>query len=181
MVASSAKSPWSSAFAACRPPAAADQARSANPEARYNLSDGAADYSPGPQTNAVSAGGPARAVYTNESEPNPFDNEYDNAFEKKGAQIKIAEQERPNIGRARAPSSPQGHGLVRSVTADSAVRGPVEEDKPLGGGGFLNRMKSLKGGSRRVRPERKDSNSGGDFLRSSGVQFTTRACRDWQN
>ena len=103
------------------------------------------------------AGGPARAVYTKENEVNPFDNEYDAAFEKKGTQIKIAEQEKPNIGRARAPSSPRGPSLTRSMTADAAVRTSGEEEKPSGGG-FLHRMKSLKGGGRRARPERKDSN-----------------------
>ena len=126
-----------------------------SPNARYNGTDGA-DDSP-PHNKAMSAGGPARAVYTKENEVNPFDNEYDSAFEKKGTQIKIAEQEKPNVGRARAPSSPKGPGLTRSVTADGAVRTSGEEEKPSGGG-FLHRMKSLKGAGRRARPERKDSN-----------------------
>ena len=126
-----------------------------SPEARYNGVD-SADNSP-PRVKAISAGGPARAIYTRENETNPFDNEYDAAFEKKGTQIRIAEQEKPNVGRARAPSSPKPAGLTRSVTADSAIRTSGEEEKPSGGG-FLNRMKSLKGG-KRVRPERKDSNS----------------------
>lgn len=125
-----------------------------SPEARYNGIDGA-DNSP-PRITAMSAGGPARAVYTKENEVNPFDNEYDAAFEKKGTQIRIAEQEKPNVGRARAPSSPKGPSLTRSVTADSAaIRTSGEEEKPIG---FLNRMKSLKGG-KRMRPERKDSSS----------------------
>jgi hypothetical protein len=99
-----------------------------------------------------------RAQYSKENEVNPFDNEYDVAFEKKGTQIKIAEQEKPlaNVGRARAPSSPKP-GLTRSITADSAVRSGTEDEKPVSG--FLNRMKSLKGG-RRARPERKESAAG---------------------
>ncbi|KAK4552481.1 hypothetical protein LTR86_010325 [Recurvomyces mirabilis] len=127
-----------------------------SPEARYN---DVIDSSP-PRygsNKAVSAGGPARAVYTKENEINPFDNDYDAAFEKKGAEIRTVEQQG---GLAPRPSS---NGLTRSVTADSpAVRGSSnEEDRPVaasssGGGGFLNRMKSLKGG-RRARPERRDT------------------------
>ena len=127
-----------------------------SPDARYyNNNTNAIEDSP-PQIKAMSAGGPGRAIYTNENEVNPFDNEYDAAFEKKGTQIRIAEQEKPNVGRARAPSSPKGPGLTRSVTTDGTVRTSGEEEKPSGSG-FLYRMKSLKGG-RRARPERKDSN-----------------------
>ena len=129
-----------------------------SPDARYNGVDGTGDSPPQIKAISASAGGPSRAVYTKDNEVNPFDNEYDTAFEKKGAQIRIAEQERPNVGRVRAPSSPKGAAVTRSMTAEAAVRSPgAEEDKPIGGG-FLNRMKSLKGG-RRARPERKDSQS----------------------
>jgi hypothetical protein len=123
-----------------------------SPEARYN-DTGA--LSP-PLISSVSAGGQARTAqnYTNENEVNVFDTEYDAAFEKKGTQIRIAEQEKPSASHGRAPSSPKsGAGLTRSVTADAAVASPGEE-KPASG--FLNRMKSLKG-PRRARPERKDS------------------------
>jgi len=133
------------------PGAAGDNLRS--PDARYHDTF---DTSP-PQNKAISAGGPMRARYTKENEVNPFDNEYDSAFDKKGTQIRIAEQERPSqVGRS---SSPKGMGLVRSLTADSsAVRGSNEEERQpsTGGGGFLNRMRSLKGG-RRARPERQDT------------------------
>jgi hypothetical protein len=96
--------------------------------------------SPGPQPRmAQSAGGPSRA--NKQQDSNPFDNIYDEAYDKKGASIKIAEQEQPSAGRTRAPSSPR-RALERRVTADSA-----EEPKPTGG--FLNRVKSLKGGRRR--------------------------------
>ena len=127
------------------------------PEGRYNavLVD---TSSPPPEKyrQAQSAGGPRRAN-TRDQEINPFD-EYDAAFEKKGQQIQFAEQERP-VGRARAPSSPKPVGLTRSVTADSAVNGSGgEAESGKSGGGLLNRMRSLKGGGRRQRPERKDSN-----------------------
>jgi hypothetical protein len=126
-----------------------------SPEARYNGTEG--DGNSPPRIKAVSAGGPANA-YAKDNEINPFDNEYDAAFDKKGAQIKIAEAEKANIGRARAPSSPKPMaGLTRSITADSGMVKSGDEEKPVGGG-FLNRMKSLKGG-RRTRPERKDSSA----------------------
>jgi len=98
-----------------------------------------------------SAGGPSRAV---PGESNPFDNIYDDAFDKKSAAIKVAEQERgvdadaDYVGHARAPSSPRRNMLERRATADS---GGDEngESKPSG---FLNRVKSLKGGRRARRP-----------------------------
>ena len=125
-----------------------------SPEARYNHGGAASP----PLIYSQSAGGRARAEqsYTNASEVNPFDNEYDAAFEKKGTQIRIAEQEKPSASNShsRMPSSPRTNGLTRSVTADAAVVGSPSDDKPAGG--FLNRMKSLKGG-KRARPERKDS------------------------
>ena len=127
-----------------RPRGAGMEIRS--PDARYN---GVAESQ---HTYALSAGGQARATnFTNENEINP----YDEAFERKGTQIRIAEQEKPNVGRARAPSSPKANGLTRSVTAEASMASPTEEKPP--GGGFLNRMKSLKG--RPKRPERKDSNA----------------------
>lgn len=97
---------------------------------------------------------------------NPFFNDYDDAYEKKGQKIQIAEQRRRNgsIGggeeqinaRARAMSSPKraptGGMLERRITNDGAFGNPAE---PSGGGGFLSRVKSLKGG-KRVRPERRE-------------------------
>jgi hypothetical protein len=80
-----------------------------------------------------------------QGESNPFDSMYDEAYDKKGASISIAERERG--GRARAPSSPM-RPLERRITTDSADGDP--ENKP--GGGFLNRVKSLKGGRRVRRP-----------------------------
>ncbi|EME50237.1 hypothetical protein DOTSEDRAFT_68944 [Dothistroma septosporum NZE10] len=106
---------------------------------------------------AISAGGPPRARYNKENEVNPFENDYEAAFEKKGTQIRVAEQERPLASRPRAPSSPKQHlGLSRSLTSDHGAplrsRGSSgEEERPSGG--FLNRMRSLKGGPRRQRTE----------------------------
>ena len=128
-----------------------------SPDARYYNNVTSPSENTPVASKSVSAGGPARAVYTRENEINPFDNEYDQAFDRKGAEIKFVEQEKPNAVLTQAPSSPRGNGLTRSVTADAAARSPTEEEKS-NGGGFLNRMKSLKGG-RRARPERKDSTS----------------------
>jgi Pal1 cell morphology protein len=77
---------------------------------------------------------------------NPFFKDYDKEYEKKGAQIVFAEEK---AGRARAPSSPRrGLGLERKITAES-----VGEEPKSGGGGFLSRVKSLKGGPRRAKRE----------------------------
>nr|POF17367.1 protein pal1 [Quercus suber] len=114
-----------------------------------------------PRYQTLSAGGASRARYNKDNEINPFDTDYSAAFDKKGTQIRIAEQEHPaNIGRPRASSaSKNGNGLVKTVTADSLR--PVSKEGEAGpsnggSGGFLNRMKSLKGG-RRTRPERRES------------------------
>ncbi|KAI9812152.1 MAG: hypothetical protein M1827_004818 [Pycnora praestabilis] len=90
-----------------------------------------------------SAGGIRKANETG----NSFFNEYDKAYDRKGESIKVAEEEKVG-GRARAPSSPI-RGLSRRVTNDGTGE---PESKPMG---FLNRVKSLKGG-RRPRPERKE-------------------------
>ncbi|GAB1734492.1 hypothetical protein NU195Hw_Modified_616t1 [Hortaea werneckii] len=156
-----------------------------SPDARYNnpnpnnsLLDSPPPAGALGAQKAVSAGGPSRAHFTRDNEINPFDKEYyDSAYEKKGAQIRIAEQsqqqERP--GRVRAGSSPRHPTLTRSITADSAqqVRGRRSDEEGKGpataaaaagsgsgggsggGGGFLSRMKSIRGG-RRARPERKE-------------------------
>ncbi|KAI7518079.1 hypothetical protein KC317_g22981, partial [Hortaea werneckii] len=113
-----------------------------SPDARYNSSS-LLDSPPsagalGAQ-KAVSAGGPSRAHFTRDNEINPFDKEYyDSAYEKKGAQIRIAEQqqqERPSGGsRIRAGSSPRNPTLTRSITADSAqqVRGRRSDEEGKG-------------------------------------------------
>ena len=85
---------------------------------------------------------------------NPFFKNYDQEYEKKGAQIAIAEEEAKNAGRARAPSSPRRGGLPlqRTVTAEST--GPAPEESKSGGGGFLSRVKSIKGGRSKTRDRR---------------------------
>lgn len=82
---------------------------------------------------------------------NPFFQDYDKDYEKKGTQIAFVEEQKPN--RARAPSSPQrGLGLERKLTADSM--GAEETKSGTTGGGFLSRVKSMKGGRSRTRERR---------------------------
>lgn len=87
------------------------------------------------------------------SERNPFFNEFEPG---KGDSITIVEPEsRPR--RARAPSSPQrgiGGRLERRVTSDGSSSGAFSEEpaKPMG---FLSRVKSLKGGPRKPKPDMK--------------------------
>lgn len=110
-----------------------DRGRITSPEARYG---------PGSPNAPQSAGGPSRA-----NESNPFFNEdYDDAYEKKGAAIKVSETEKD----IRSPGSPGGRNpLTRAMTADSVDQSNGESKQS----GFLSRVKSLKGG-RRTRPER---------------------------
>lgn len=86
------------------------------------------------------------------NERNPFFQDYDDAWDKKGAKIQMAEDSRPSYesgGRARAASSPKRpQGLERKDT-DERMYGGGEGMKS--GGGFVNRMKSL----RKPRPERR--------------------------
>lgn len=120
-----------------------------SPEPQYN------PRSPSPP-GVVSAGGPSRAGPM-QSERNPFfnaNNDYNDAYDRKGAQIQFAETN--GSGRARAQSTSKPIPLTRSVTADSgaAVRG--EDQGSKSGGGLLNRMRSLKGG-KRPRPDMRPS------------------------
>ncbi|KAF2229809.1 Pal1-domain-containing protein [Viridothelium virens] len=134
------------------------EGRVISPEARYERGSMSPETSPhGP----LSAGGTTRL-----HERNPFFDDYDGAYEKKGTTIKIAEQEKEtgrsradseakkgllsDMGRSRAPSSPT-RPLQRSITADSVGEGSSRAP-PAGGSGFLSRVKSLRGG-RRPRPE----------------------------
>lgn len=148
--------------------------RMINPEA-VGLRNGGTTTSPPNETQ--SAGGMSR-VGEGRFDKNPFFNDYDDAYEKKGAKIQIAEElnrtERSgSIGggeedinaaaaasaRTRAMSSPKrnggGLGLERRITNDGTLGGSGESNG-LGtgaGGGFLSRVKSLKGGKRN-RPEK---------------------------
>ena len=102
---------------------------------------------------AVSAGGMRRLQDTREN--TSFFNDFDDSDEKHGPRIRIA-QEQPDVpgsSRSRALSSPKRAAtgiLERRVTNDGTG---MNDGESKSGGGFLSRVKSLKGG-RRARPER---------------------------
>ena len=104
-----------------------------------------------PNANPTSAGGLPKI----NGSKNPFFNDYDEQYEKKGARIQIAEEqnkiEDDTNARARAASNtkryPPTAMLERRVTHDGSAG--TEEGK-IGGGGFLSRVRSLKS-SRRAR------------------------------
>lgn len=81
---------------------------------------------------------------------NPFFREHDNEHEKKGGQIVFADDKTGRVGAA-STSPRKGMGLERRMTGDGAV----EEPKSVGGG-FLSRVRSLKGGRRKSRGEKRD-------------------------
>ncbi|KAL8689646.1 MAG: hypothetical protein Q9218_004732 [Villophora microphyllina] len=110
-------------------------------------------------------------------ETKPFFSDYDEAYERKGQQIQIAEEQNRIEGepassgvlesnRARAISSPKRNAaglppgiLERRVTHDGAGAGQHIGNRDMDGGGkkegFLSRVRSLKGG-KRARPERRE-------------------------
>lgn len=107
-----------------------DGPRITSPEARY---------APGRSPTGPYSAGPI--AQTKATEQNPFfADDYDKAYEAKGATIKSSETD------TKDPSSPGRNPLTRAVTTDS-LPSPTTEPKPSGG--FLNRVKSLKGGRRR--------------------------------
>jgi hypothetical protein len=106
-----------------------DGPRITSPEARYPATSPNGPYSAG----AISE--------TKATELNPFFDEYNQAYDSKGAAIKATETNKKD-----GQSSPGRNALQRAVTSDS-VGSPTNEPKPSGG--FLNRVKSLKGGRRR--------------------------------
>lgn len=107
------------------------EGRITSPEARY----GSATSPNGP----YSAGAVSQ---TKATELNPFFDEYNKAYDSKGAAIKATESSSKD-----GQSSPGRNALQRAVTSDSVGSPTNEQPKPSGG--FLNRVKSLKGGRRR--------------------------------
>ena len=101
------------------------------------------------------AAGPTSPLATGRSDQstaNPFFKDYDQEYEKKGAQIAFAEEQLKTAPRARAPSSPKrGLTLQRTITGEST--GPPREEVKSGGG-FLSRVKSIKGPRSKTRERR---------------------------
>ncbi|KAL2834854.1 Pal1 cell morphology protein-domain-containing protein [Aspergillus cavernicola] len=81
------------------------------------------------------------------NEGNPFFEDYDDAWDKKAARINSAEETRatPEGGRVRSSSSPkQGITSLERRHTNERTNSGLEEGKNTGGGGFINRMKSLR-------------------------------------
>lgn len=119
----------------------------------YDRNRAASPTTPNEQTGLNAGGMP------NIQETNPFFDDHDAAYEKKGAKIQIAEEKNRvdgSVGRERAMSSPKRAplpgALERRVTNDGT--GMIDSEGKSGGG-FLSRVKSLRGG-RRARPERRE-------------------------
>ncbi|KAE8167323.1 Pal1 cell morphology protein-domain-containing protein [Aspergillus tamarii] len=106
-----------------------------------------------PEASYMAPAGSGHIGTIKANEKNPFFQDYDDAWEKKGARIA---EESQGLGRARSSSSPkQNSGLERRHTEDRSYG--YDEGRNAngsgGGGGFINRMKSL----RKPRPERRIS------------------------
>ena len=103
-----------------------------------------------PSTPPLASSGSVAPSAGKAIETNPYFADHDKEYEKKGAKIATAEA---GDGRSRAPSSPKrpGTGLERTTTSDSIGGG--ESSKTAG---FIQRVKSLKGGPRKARPERRE-------------------------
>ncbi|KAL9041413.1 MAG: hypothetical protein Q9180_001297 [Flavoplaca navasiana] len=124
--------------------------RVTSPDATYGRTT--SPTSPG----EVQSGGGMRNI----RETKPFFDDYDEAYEKKGQKIQIAEEQNRVEGggsRLRAISSPKRGpppGLLeRRITHDGTGGSSVDQEAKKEG--FLSRVKSLKGG-KRVRPERRE-------------------------
>jgi hypothetical protein len=87
------------------------------------------------------------------SESNPFFNNYDDAYEKGRKDPDCGRnQRRSNSRKSEGTEFSDERGYGKGITNDGTTGGDGEVKI---GGGFLSRVKSLKGG-RRNRPERKD-------------------------
>ncbi|KAL3482234.1 Pal1 cell morphology protein-domain-containing protein [Aspergillus californicus] len=99
-----------------------------------------------PQAAYRSPGAPGNST-SPRNESNPFFDDYDDAWDKKAARINFAEETRasPEGGRVRSSSSPKQAttSLERKYTNERTNSG-LEEGKATSGGGFINRMKSLR-------------------------------------
>ena len=89
-----------------------------------------------------------------ETSTNPFFNDYDSAYDKKGAQI---EASAISANKVAPPGSPKKSlGLERKTTSESTDdREPPKQVKSAGG--LLSRVKSFKGGSRKSRIEKREA------------------------
>ncbi|KAI3327014.1 Pal1-domain-containing protein [Xylariaceae sp. AK1471] len=97
-------------------------------------------YTPKLPTGGLSTGGSA-------NERNPFFTEFDKTEEQITVKRKDSDAMTP-----LTPPPAHGSSLERRATTDATMDGPAEAQARQAGGGFLSRVRSLKGG-RRQRPE----------------------------
>ncbi|KAG9243733.1 Pal1 cell morphology protein-domain-containing protein [Calycina marina] len=118
-----------------------------------------------PQTPVYTPGGPQTPVYTpggTQVDGNPFFNEFSKGDDNKEIRKETVTFVEPV--KSRAPTSPKGYGggsLERRVTSDGSGSGVEQLAKPSGG--FLARVKSLKGGPRKQKPMDKISAQLSDY------------------
>jgi len=129
--------------------------RITSPESRYEFRPSGSNAAkvPGSPPELPSKGPQSAGGYSKVYESNPFFDDYDEAYDKKGATIKVAEAEGNEMSKpsTKSPTSPsRGYGLERRMTNDGADDGNKLNT------GFLSRVKSLKG-PKRTRPERRPS------------------------
>jgi hypothetical protein len=117
--------------------------RDYGPSGRITSPDGV--YSPRSPDNSTTPGG------TKLHETNPFFSEYTAGDDKDMKKESVTFVEPVKSGRIRSPSSPRRGfaGLERRVTSDGMTD---EQQSAKAGGGFLSRVKSLKGGPRKPKP-----------------------------
>jgi hypothetical protein len=117
-----------------------------------NRTVGGRPSSPGrPGAKRFSPTSPLATSQSAHGTTNPFFSDYNNEYEKKTARVESAEEK---AGLERGPTSPKrGPVLARTRTTESIG----EEGRAGGGGGFLSRVKSLKGGPRRMRGDKRES------------------------
>lgn len=98
-------------------------------------------------TARLPTGGPLTGGSTGEN--NPFFAEFDN---KKEEQITVKQRKNSEVMTPLTPPPVHGSSLERRATTDATLDGPAEVHQRHASGGFLSRVRSLKGG-RRQKPE----------------------------
>ena len=123
-----------------------------NSTGRMTSPEPAPGYLSAPGTSNNSSG--SRRV---NNERNPFFQDYDEAYDKKGAKIQLTEEPdtvSDQIGRSRAASSPRRVPGLERRTTNELSGGEETRMGTSGPSGFMSRVKSL----RKPRPDRRATN-----------------------
>jgi len=111
-----------------------------------SMKRGPRDYGEGRVTSPEAYYSP-RPTGGSVTEKNPFFAEFDKTEDQITVKRKDSDATTP-----LTPPAANGHSLERRATTDATMDGPADAQARQPGGGFLSRVKSLKGG-RRQRPE----------------------------